>query len=283
MKLSPVHGARRFDRSGWLVLFAALMSYSGMAHAQLIVAHRGASYDAPENTQAAFRLAWEQGADAIEGDFYLTQDGRIACIHDADTKRVTGDQVAWKVIETTWDRLRTLDVGRWKGEAFAGERIPSLADVLALVPPDRKFYLEIKGGPEWVEPIARVLSVGPLKPEQIVIIAFNAQTVARVRELLPEVKAYWLVGYKKDDKTGVWTPTIDEILPTLARIRAHGLSTQANAEVVNEAFVQRLRAAGYELHVWTIDEADAARRFRDLGADSITTNRPAFIREALKP
>ena len=276
----------RNTRPGWIVLsafLAAAMWNPGIARSQLIVAHRGASHDAPENTLAAYRLAWEQGADAIEGDFHVTQDGRIACIHDADTKRVTGDAVDWKVTETTWDRLRTLDVGRWKGEAFAGEKIPSLAEVLQVVPPGKRFYLEIKGGPEWVEPIAQVVSAGPLKPEQIVIIAFNAETVARVRHRLPDIKTYWLVGYKKDDATGEWKPGLDEILATLGRVRAHGLSTQANAEVVDEAFVRRLRAAGYEFHAWTIDEPDLARRFRDLGADSITTNRPAFIREVLRP
>lgn len=274
------------NRRAWGLLLAFLTAavwHPQIARSQLIVAHRGASHDAPENTLAAFRSAWEQRADAIEGDFHLTRDGRIACIHDADTKRVTGDAVDWKVTNTTWDQLRTLDVGRWKGETFAGEKIPSLAEVLQVVPPGKKFYLEIKGGPEWVEPIAQVVSAGPLKPEQIVIIAFNAETVARVRDRLPDIKTCWLVGYKKDETTGEWKPGLDEILATLGRIRAHGLSTQANAEVVDEAFVRRLRAAGYEFHVWTVDEPDLARRFRDLGADSITTNRPAFIREVLGP
>ncbi len=276
----------RNHRRAWGLLLAfltAAMCHPGIARSQSIVAHRGASHDAPENTLAAFRAAWEQGADAIEGDFYLTQDGHIACIHDPDTKRVTGDAVDWKVTKTTWEQLRTLDVGRWKGEAFAGERIPSLAEVLQVVPPGKRFYLEIKGGPEWVEPIAQVVSASPLKPEQIVIIAFNAETVARVRDRLPDIKTYWLVGYKQDETTGEWKPGLDEILATLGRVRAHGLSTQANAEVVDEAFVRRLRAAGYEFHAWTIDDPALARRFRDLGVESITTNRPAFIREALGP
>jgi len=258
------------------------MCLPGTAFCQLIVAHRGASHDAPENTLAAFRLAWQQGADAIEGDFYLTPDGRIACIHDADTNRVTAKAVTWKVAETDWDRLRTLDVGRWKGDAFAREKIPSLEEVLAVVPPGKKFYLEIKGGPGWVEPIARVLNAGPLKPEQIVIIAFNSETVARVRKTLPNIKTFWLVDYKKDDATGTWSPTLDEILATLNRIGAHGLSTQANPEVVDQAFVKRLRSAGYEFHVWTIDEPNLVRRFRDLGAASITTNQPGFLREVLE-
>lgn len=77
--------------------------------AQSIVAHRGASFDAPENTLAAFNLAWEQGADAIEGDFYLTADQQIACIHDKTTKRTAG--VELKVADSTLDQLRELEYG----------------------------------------------------------------------------------------------------------------------------------------------------------------------------
>ena len=92
-----------------------------------IIAHRGASADAPENTLAAFRLGWEQDADGIEGDFRLSADGRIVCIHDDDTQRVAGSRLV--VSETSYNDLHALDVGRWKGEQWRGERIPSLAEV----------------------------------------------------------------------------------------------------------------------------------------------------------
>ena len=268
-------------------LFPSLMVLSSMLFidavpGQEIVAHRGASHDAPENTVAAFRLAWEQGADAIEGDFRLTADGQVVCLHDADTKRVTGDRVNWKISEVTFEKLQTLDVGRWKGEPFAGERIPTLTQVLAIIPPGKKLFLEIKGGPELVEPIRRVLVSSGVNLKQIVIIAFDQDTVVAVRRRLPEVRVYWLVSYKQDKVTGRWTPTVDEVFETLARIRPHGLDTEGNPEIVNQAFVDRLRREGYGFHVWTIDDGDRARAFRDLGVDSITTNRPAFIRKELQ-
>ncbi len=103
-----------------------------MSLAQQVIAHRGASYDAPENTLAAFRLAWQQGADGIEGDFWLTADGEIVCLHDGDTVR-TGDRKL-SVGQSTLEQLRTVDVGISKGEKFRGERIPTLAEVLAIVP-----------------------------------------------------------------------------------------------------------------------------------------------------
>jgi len=265
-----------------LGMMLSAMPFVDVVQGQEIVAHRGASHDAPENTLAAFRLAWEQGADAIEGDFRLTADGQVVCLHDADTKRVTGETVNWKVSDVTFEKLRTLDVGRWKGESFAGERIPTLAEVLGVVPPGKKLFLEIKGGPELVEPIRRVLISSGFNLKQIVIIAFNEDTVVEVRRRLPDVKVYWLVSYKQDKATGRWTPTVDEVFQTLARIRPHGLDTEGNPEVVDRAFVERLRREGYEFHVWTIDQGDRARLFRDLGVDSITTNRPAFVREELR-
>ncbi len=247
-----------------------------------IIAHRGASHDAPENTLAAFELAWEQGADGIEGDFYLTADGHVVCIHDRSTRRTTGGEVNLDVTQSTLAELRRLDVGRWKDERFAGQRIPTLAEVLAAVRPGGKIYLDIKSGPEIVEPISRVVAASDLRPEQIVVIAFNADVVAETRRRMPDVKAYWLTSYRRNDATGEWSPTLEQVLATLDRIGAHGLNTNANAAVVDEAFVAALRERGYEFHTWTVNDGALARRFRDLGVDSITTDRPGWLREQLR-
>lgn len=253
----------------------------GIAEAQEIIAHRGASHDAPENTLSAFRLAWEQKADGVEGDFRLTADGRVVCMHDATTDRTTGGEANLEVAHATLKELRALDVGMWKGAGFAGERIPTLAEVLEVIEPGKKLYLEIKGGPELVEPIRNVIAESDLEPEQIVVIAFNAETVARTRQLLPKLRAFWLVSYEQDAETGRWLPPIDQVLATLERIDARGLSTHARTEVVDEAFVAALREAGYEFHTWTINDGELARRFQQLGVDSITTDRPGFIRNEL--
>ncbi len=103
-----------------------------------LVAHRGASAEAPENTLPAFELAWKQGADAIEGDFHLTSDGRIACFHDYDTKKITGRKLIVKT--STFEQLQSLDVGKWKNRRFAGTRIPAFAEVAAGIPAGKKFY-----------------------------------------------------------------------------------------------------------------------------------------------
>lgn len=248
----------------------------------MIVAHRGASYDAPENTLAAFRLAWEHQADAIEGDFYLTSDNRIACIHDRTTKRVAPGQPELTVAETPLEELQKLDVGRWKDEKYAGEKVPTLAEVLEIVPAGKQIFVEIKCGPEIMPALKQELTSSGLKPEQIVIISFNADVITQSRRLMPQYRANWLTSYRRDEKSNDWKPGLEQVLATLKRTGATGIGTNGNLNVVNEEFVEAIRSAGLEFHVWTVNRPEDARRFRSLGVDSITTDRPEFLRGELK-
>jgi glycerophosphoryl diester phosphodiesterase len=251
--------------------------------AQLIVAHRGASHDAPENTLAAFRLAWEKNADAIEGDFYLTSDRQIACIHDKTTKRVAPGQHELKVADSRLEDLRKLDVGRWKNAKYSGERIPTLSEVLNTVPAGKQIFVEIKCGPE-ILPVLKVqLAASGLKPDQIVIICFNAEVVTQSREMMPQYRANWLTSYKRNTLQTDLKPNRNGVLATLKRTKATGLGTNGNLKVVDQAFASAIRSAGLELHVWTVNDIEHARLFRSLGVNSITTDRPSFIRKGLLP
>jgi glycerophosphoryl diester phosphodiesterase len=257
-----------------------LLCLADSVESQMIVAHRGASKEAPENTLAAFRLAWERGADAIEGDFYLTRDGHIVAIHDETTKRTAGG-VDLRVADSTLAQLQALDVGDWKADRYRGERIPTLEQVLAIVPAGKKIFIEIKSGPEIVPQLRTVLDASSLSLEQVVVIAFNEAVITEVKQKIPQIRAYWLVGYKQDEATKVWSPRSEDVLRTLDRLGADGLDTEGNRQFVDQALVQQLRARGREFHVWTIDKPVDAQYFQQLGADSITTNRPAEIRAAL--
>jgi glycerophosphoryl diester phosphodiesterase len=95
----------------------------------LLIAHRGESADAPENTLAAFRLAWERNVPTIELDVHLTKDGEAVICHDADTKRTAGTKLVIK--DTPLADLRALDAGKWKAPRWAGEKLPTLAEALA--------------------------------------------------------------------------------------------------------------------------------------------------------
>jgi len=265
------------DRGGAKVtLEEARKSVGGSAS---IVAHRGASRDAPENTIAAFELAWRQGADAIEGDFHLTKDNRIVCIHDSTTKRTAGVNVS--VAKSTLAKLRKLDVGKRRGAKWSGQRIPTLEEVLAIVPAGKQLLIEIKCGPEIVGALKKVLESSRLKNQQTVIISFNAKVIAEAKKQLPKRKALWLTSLRKDKKTGSWSSAHQKVLATLKDIQADGLDCQANPTAIDRTFMSQLRSRGLELHVWTVDDLKTALYFQEIGASSITTNRPQWLREQI--
>ncbi|MBW3630632.1 MAG: glycerophosphodiester phosphodiesterase [Gemmatimonadetes bacterium] len=243
-----------------------------------LVAHRGESYDAPENTMAAFRLAWERGVRTIELDVHLTADGRAILSHDPNTRRATG---VYRVIRhSTLDELRALDAGRWKGERWAGEKMPALEEVLATIPAGRRCFIEIKEGPDVVPVVARAIAASGKSNDQLVIISFNAETVAESKRRLPGIKAFYLSSFRQDSTTRRWSPTVDELIQTARRIGADGLDLSVNGPV-DADFVTRVKAAGLEFHAWTIDDPAVARRMVEAGVDGITTNRAAWMREEL--
>jgi glycerophosphoryl diester phosphodiesterase len=251
------------------------------AFGQLIIAHRGASHDAPENSLSAFKLAIDQGADGFEADFYLTSDGKIACFHDKDTERIAGKKLL--VAKTPLAELQALDVGSWKGPRWKGERLPTMDDVLAAVPRDKLVFLELKSSVEIVGPMKKVIEASTLDPKQIVIISFHADAIAECKKQMPHIKALWLCRYEDKDKNGRFEPGVEEVAATLKRIHADGFNSQAVPEHFNEAFIKRLRELGCdEFSVWTVDDPKVADFYKRLGAWAITTNRPEWLREQMK-
>jgi glycerophosphoryl diester phosphodiesterase len=240
------------------------------ALAQRITAHRGASYDAPENTLAAFTLAWQRDADGIEGDFHLTLDEQVVCLHDATTER-TGD-TNLTVATSTLAQLKAVDVGSWKGPEWAGERIPTLAEVLAVVPAGKYIQIEIKAGTEIVEPIAQVLKASSLANEQIMIICFSQAVVTAAKLRMPDYRVLWL------SSIGDTTPTASDVLTVLRQTGADGLGASVNVHALDADFVNAVQANGTnEVHVWTVNDGPTASHFAGLGIDGITTDRPALI------
>jgi glycerophosphoryl diester phosphodiesterase len=260
------------------LLVVTLMPTAGPAPRPVeIVGHRGASFDAPENTVASIKLAWEQKADAAEFDVYLSKDGQVVVIHDADTKRVGG--VGMKVAASTLAELRTVDVGKWKGERFAGEKIPTLAEVLATVPAGKRVFIEVKCGPEIVPELDRVLKASKLKPEQTAVISFSAPVVAAVKKARPDLKGYWIVSLAA--KKGTPSPTAEGLIAKAKEIAADGLDLSASP-ALDRAFADKVKAAKLGLWVWTVNDVPTAKRMVAAGVDGITTDRPGWLREQLE-
>ena len=245
---------------------------AGHAEEPLIVAHRGASRDAPGNTIPAFQLAWEQGADAIEADFHLSKDGEIVCFHDADTERVAGTQLV--VRQSTLAELKQLDVGASHGAAFNGTRIPTIAEVFATIPQGKKIFIEVKCGAEIIPTLLNEIDQSGLTQEQIVVISFNKQVIQQLKIKAPQYKASWLCSFKKQ-KTGEITPSLATVLKTLKQIQADGLSSNT---AVPASVIEAVSQQGYEWHVWTINDLKTARRMQALGVLSITTDVPGTMK-----
>lgn len=241
-----------------------------------IVAHRGASHDAPENTLASFKLGWEQRADADELDIYLTKDGRIVVLHDKSTKRTAG--LDKNIGDLTLEEVRALDAGSWKGEQWKGEKIPMLEEVLAIIPDGKRLFIEIKCGPEVLPELARVLKASGKKDAQLVIIGFSYETMKLAAERFPNLTTLWIVGPKKEGQG--MNPTAEELVAKAKAAKLSGLDL-GSGFAIDGAFVARVKQAGLQLHVWTVDDAKVAQKLAALGVDGITTNRPGWLREQL--
>jgi glycerophosphoryl diester phosphodiesterase len=263
-----------------LLLASTLLMSS--ARAIDVVAHRGASFDAPENTLASAKLAWKQNADAVETDIWLTKDGKLIVSHDKNTKRTTGHNAL--VTDLALTELCQLDAGKWKAPEFAGEKLPTLSEQLALIPAGKRMFVEIKCGPEIVPEFQRVLKEAGADEKKVTVISFNYDALKEVRKQMPQFQTQYLVSYKKPDaKKAPKTPqpTIDEVIEQAKAAKLTGLDLQ-HTWPLTAADVKKIKDAGLQLHVWTVDDPAIAKHWIELGAASITTNRPGYLREQLK-
>jgi len=250
---------------------------SGSEQLPQIIAHRGASEDAPENTLAAFQLALEQGADAVEGDFRLSKDGTIVCIHDSHGRRTLQKNVEIK--KTPFEALRKLSAGSWKGKQWVAEKIPTLEEILDLLPENVPLYLEVKAGPEFLEPLAKIIENRPIQPNQLIPISYSKPFLAQFKERFPEFKAYLILKFeRKPPIIGKHQPGIDQVIQSLKELRVDGLDCKAQT-CVDRDFIKQLNKAGYPLILWTVNDLDEAKKYRDLGALALTTDRPGTLLE----
>lgn len=240
-----------------------------------IIAHRGASHDAPENTLAAFRLAWEQNADAIELDIWMSKDGGAIVIHNPGTRRTA--QLDKRVAEQTVAELQALEAGTWKGERWAREPIPTLSQALDVVPEGKRVFVEIKCGSEVLGELNRVVESSG-KAAQVVLMGFDIETMRAAKALMPDAPALWLSARALGPP-----PKIESLIE---RAREAGLDGLDGLNLdfripIDAHAMAKVQAAGMQLGVWTVDDPAVARRLAQAGVDAITTNRPAWLREQM--
>lgn len=238
----------------------------------LILAHRGASYDAPENTIAAFRLAQSQGADGIELDTCMTRDGVPVVIHNLTLDETTDGHGA--VRDLNIEQIKNLDAGSYFDNSFQKERIPTLYDAFDAIGHDMVVNVELKtiswrtDGIE--EAVWQAIQICRME-RRVIVSSFNPFALRRFRKLAPQIP----IGY-------LYAPAMPPYLrygwfmlglPHEARHPQH--------EMIDLDYMRWARANGFRVHCWTVDDPARIRALSNLGVDAIITNRPDVALAAL--
>lgn len=241
----------------------------------LIIAHRGESFEAPENTMAAIDLAWENGAEAVEIDVQLSKDKKVVVIHDYNTKRVAG--VNRMVKNQTFEELRNLDVGSWKDIQWKGETIPTLQEVLKSVPQNSKLIIEIKTDEKIIPFIEADLDQINLNPKQVEFIGFNFNCMVKTKERFSEHKVLWLLDLDYYWYNKIFKPSIKKAISKVKRNKLDGLNLFAG-NLLNKKMIDHIHDAGLLAYCWTVNDIERAKALKAWGIDAITTDGSKWLK-----
>jgi glycerophosphoryl diester phosphodiesterase len=235
----------------------------------LVIAHRGASGYAPENTLAAFRRAVALGANFIETDLQLSRDARFVAIHDDSVDRTTNGK--GRVHDLTLPELRRLDAGSWFGSEFASEQVPTLEEILDFSKKhDVVFYLELKPGATWGGEHALV---GALRESgeipRTVVISFNAPILEKLRQIEPTLMTGLL--YEGD---------LDRPVEKAIDVGARQLAVRG--DLVTPALLADARKRDLQVVCWTVNHPAHMRMLVEAGVDGIMSDYPDRLIEATK-
>jgi glycerophosphoryl diester phosphodiesterase len=249
----------------------AIMDNQFVRTRPLVIAHRGFSWRAPENTLASYRLAMEVGAEMAECDVYLSKDGVPVLIHDATLTRTTngtGNVKAFTVAE-----LQAFDAGAWKGKEFVGERIPTLEEVLALVKGHMRLVIEIKE-PNIEQEVVNTIKKAGVLPGEVMIFSFHRSAVEKITQIEPGLPSLWLLSHlpgKKGQRA--------ELLAQAIQIRASAVGLAKKR--VDAAFVQMAHERGLPVYVYTVNEEKDMRMLAKMGVDGLISDRPDLLLKVL--
>ena len=240
----------------------------------LIIAHRGESFDAPENTLSAVNLAWERGANAVEIDVRLSKDNKVVVVHDKTTRRIGNKNE--KVKNQTLEELRTLDFGSWKSEKYFGEKIPTLSEVFDTVPKGKKLVVEVKSSDKIIPFLIEDIKNSALEQHQIEIISFKYDVLKKIKEQLPHHKTLYLVDLDYTWMTKVFSPTVEKLIDKVTSANFDGINAWAG-NMLTERFAYTIKWSDLLLYTWTVNDPEHAKLLVDWEVDAITTDRAQWL------
>lgn len=252
-------------------------------HKPLIIAHRGASAHAPENTLAAFQRAIDDGADGLEFDVRIARDGVPVVFHDSTLRRMTARRDDGRTSNFTTAELQTLDVGAWfnrryekhADEKFCGETVPTLERLFSFLGGyGGRLYLEMKGSQTEIavlaEAIVEIIRQTDFLP-QFVVKSFKLEAIEKIKRLLPEVAT-----------AALFAPKVMTILRKQTRLIERARLFAADElslhySLATKKLVAKAESAGMPTTIWTADHPIWVRRAAEVGIRAIITNDPARL------
>ncbi len=262
-----------------LVLLILIFSHETVFNQPEIIAHRGASADAPENTIAAFRKAVELGADYIEIDLRQSKDGELIVIHDGSVDRTTNGN--GDVDELTFSELRKFDAGSWFDKKLNSEKIPSLQEVISLLGDSVQIIIEFKESndshPGFEEKVISLIKKNNLE-QQTILKSFDPNVLERLRKRAPEIPLCYVYALR---------------LPWLGLIIDTGISfgstfdfdveyLQPHRFFLSESFVKKAQSKGYKVIAWGVNSESAIREAIEFGVDGIETDHVERVRRLVE-
>jgi glycerophosphoryl diester phosphodiesterase len=240
-----------------LVFWINLHHYLPERRQVMVTAHRGHAKAAPENTLSAMRKAIESGADYVEMDVHLTADGQVVLLHDRDLKRVAG--VSRRLDELTFEQVQELDVGSWFAPAFAGERVPTLNEVIVLCRGKIRLNIELKifgQDRQLAEKVAAIVREQNMEGDCLVT-SLDYDALQEAKRHNPGLRTGLIVAHALGD---------------ISRLDLDALSVRAN--FLSDGLLRAAHRHGREVHVWTVNDAPEMSRLMQRGVDNLITSNP---------
>lgn len=236
----------------------------------LVFGHRGAKAYAPMNTIPAFEMAAKQRADGIELDVHRTKDGEVVIVHDFTVDATTNG--SGRVVDLTLAELKALDAGSWFSEAFSGVKIPTLDETFEAVGQQVFVNVEIKSNDVFSDgveqAVANVISNHNMQ-SRVIVSSFNPLAVRRFAKIMPDVPLAYLSAPE----------TPDYFRLVLKNVTYH--AEHPYHEMIDSGYVEQCRQDGYWLNTWTVNHSQRAKELRDMGVNTIITDNPDLIVNAL--
>ncbi len=238
----------------------------------LIIAHRGESLDAVENSLGSVKLAWERNADAVEVDVRLTKDDVIIAHHDVSIKRKGNKKL--KITKHRSEHIFKVNIGQENSGNSGFEKIPTLKEILLTVPDGKILFIEIKPKKGVLKPLEDLLRNCKVPKGQIRFISFNFELLVLLKKHLPEYNYYLIYRH--------WLPVPFKVEKLISKVKDADLDgLDLHYKLINAEVIRKVKASGLEIFTWTVNDLKLAKQFVNWGIEGITTDRAGWMKRNL--